>query len=100
MPCKGKRSQTAKKKCKSARTAFGKDTTQIINLESLEYHVLDDDSNEAVIYVDSNDDTISEEEVETSVEVVQHLYSVFVPPHLCLECLEESMREKHRKINR
>ena len=52
---------------------------QIISLDNLKYHVLNDDSDVAVIYVDSNDsdDATSEEEVEASVEAVQHLYLVF-----------------------
>jgi hypothetical protein len=83
--------------------AFGKDTIRIISPDSLEYHVLDDDSDPAVIYVDSNDsdDATSEEEVEASVEAVQCLYLVFQPPHLCLERLEENIGEKcHRTINK
>ena len=52
---------------------------QITSLDNLKYHVLNDDSDVAVIYVDSNDsdDATSEEEVEASVEAVQHLYLVF-----------------------
>jgi len=46
--------------------------------------------------VDSNDNT-SDKEVEDSVEAVQRLYSVFNPPEMCLECLEENMGEKHCK---
>jgi hypothetical protein len=79
MPHKGKRSQTAKKKHKGVHAAFGKDAAQITSSDNLEYHVLDDNSDLAVIYVDSNDldDATSEEEVEASVEVVQRLYLVF-----------------------
>jgi hypothetical protein len=96
MPRKGKQSQTAKKKCEGVHAAFRKDAAQITSPDSLEYHVLDDDSDPAIIYVDSNDldDATSEEEVEASVEAVQHLYSVFRPPHLCPECLEENTGEK------
>jgi hypothetical protein len=61
MPHKGKRSQTAKKKRNGVHTAFGKDTAQVTSPERSDYHVLDDDSDEAVIYVDSNDDTSDEE---------------------------------------
>ncbi len=96
MPRKGKRLQTAKKKCEGVHAAFGKDAARITSPDTLEYHVLDDNSDAAVIYVDSNDsdDVTSEEEVEASVEAVQHLYSVFRPPQLCLECLEENTQEK------
>jgi hypothetical protein len=94
MPRNGKRSQTAKKKCEGAHAAFGKDAAQITSPDTLEYHVLDDDSDAAVIYVDSTDDATSEEEVEASVEAVQHLYSVFIPSQLCLEHLEENTQEK------
>jgi len=78
--------------------AFGMDATWITSPESSDYNVLDDDSNVAVINVDSDDDKMSEEEVETSVDAVQHLYSVFLPPQLCLECLEDNAQEKHRKV--
>ena len=90
MPRKGKRSQTAKKKCEGVHTAFGKDAARITSPESSDYNVLDDDSDVAVINVDSDDDETSEEEVETSVDAVQRLYSVFLPPQLCLECLEDN----------
>jgi hypothetical protein len=52
---------------------------QITSLDNLKYHVLNDDSDVAIIYVDSNDsdDATSEEEVKASVEAVQHLYLVF-----------------------
>ena len=88
--------QTAKKKCEGVHAAFGKDAAQITSPDNLEYHVLDDDSDPAVIYMDSNDsdDATSEEEVEASMEVVQRLYSVFQPLHLCLECLEKNIGEK------
>ena len=69
MPHKEKWSQTAKKKCKGVHAAFGKDATEVISLERLDYYILDDDSDEAVIYVDSNDN-ISDEEVKDSVEAV------------------------------
>ena len=46
--------------------------------------------------MDSNDDT-SDEEVEDSVEAVQHLYSVFNPSEMHLECLKENTGEKHCK---
>jgi hypothetical protein len=38
--------------------------------------------------VDSNDDT-SDEEVQDSVEAVQHLYSVFNPPEMRLKRLDK-----------
>ena len=90
MPRKGKRSQTAKTKRKGAHAAFGTDAAQITSPESSDYHVLDDDSDVAVINVDSNDNSMSEEEVETSVDAVQRLYSVFLPPQSRLERLEDN----------
>ena len=69
MPHNRKQLQTAKKKCESVHTAFGKDATWVISPERSDYHVLDDDSDESVIYIDSNDN-ISDEEVEDSVEAV------------------------------
>jgi hypothetical protein len=104
MPRKGKRSQTAQKKREGTHAAFGTGAARVTSPERSNYHASDDDSDEAVIYVDSNDDTsntTSDEEVENSVEAVQRLYSVFNPPELYLERLEEHTREKRRKtINR
>ncbi len=73
MPRKGKQSQTAKKKCEGAHAAFGKGAAQVTSPERLDYHVSDDNSNDAVIYVDSSDDTshtTSDKEVENSVKAV------------------------------
>jgi len=59
---------------------------------------LDDKSDVSTIYIDSSDDGECNDKVETveaSVEALQHLYSVFLPPHLCLEA---KMRDKHHKI--
>ena len=98
MPQKGKRSQTAKTKHKGAHAAFRMDAAQITSLESSDYHVLDNDSDVAMINVDSNDDSTSEEEVETSVDAVQCLYSVFLPPQSHLERLEDNTQEKHHKV--
>jgi len=79
--------------------AFGKDAAWITSPDTLKYHVLDNDSDAAVIYVDSNDldDVTSEEEVKASIEAVQCLYSVFRPPQLCPEHLEENTQEKHHR---
>ena len=80
--------------------AFGKDATEVISLERLDYYILDDDSNEAVIYVDSNDNR-SDEEVEDSVEAVWCLYLVFNPLEMCLKHLKENIGDKCCKaINR
>jgi hypothetical protein len=81
----------AKKKREGAHAAFGKDAARFTSPDTLEYHVSDDE------YVDSNDDAESEEEVESSVEAVQRLYSVFGPPQLRPERLEENTREKRRR---
>ena len=48
-----------------------------------------------MIYVDSSDDRESDDKVETveaSVEALQRLYLVFLPPHLCLEA---KTQDKH-----
>ncbi len=98
MPQKCKQLRTAKKKHEGANAAFEMDAAWIISPESSDYHVLDDNSDVAVINVDSNDDSMSEEEVETSVDAVQCLYSVFLPPQLCLECIEDNTQEKRCKV--
>ena len=99
MPRNRKRSQTAKKKREGAHAAFGKDAARVTSTERSDYHILDDDSDESVIYVDSNDDT-SDEEVKDSVEAVQRLYSVFHPPEMRLERLENTGEKRRKATNR
>jgi hypothetical protein len=56
--------------------------------EGSDIYVLDDKSDASTIYIDSSDDSEHNDEVETveaSVEALQRLYSVFLPPHLRLE---------------
>lgn len=61
-------------------TAFVMHAMWITDLKSLDYYILDADSDKAMIYVDGSSDTTSEEDIETSMEAVQCLYSMFDPP--------------------
>jgi hypothetical protein len=80
--------------------AFGALPTHVPspNSEGSDIYILNNKSDSSVICVNSSDDRESDDEVETveaSVEALQHLYLVFLPPHLCLEA---KMRDKHRKL--
>jgi hypothetical protein len=66
--------------------------------EGSDIYILDNKSDSSVIYVDSSDDRESDDKVETveaSVEALQCLYSVFLPPHLRLEA---KTQDKCRKL--
>ena len=104
MPRRSKHSRTAQQQCKNTHAqAFGALPAHAPTLPSPEgsdIYVLDSESEASTIYVDSSDDKESDDEVETvegSVEALQHLYSVFLPPHLRLEA---KTRDKHGKISR
>jgi hypothetical protein len=65
------------------------------DLEGSDIYILDNKSDSLAIYVDSSDDRESDDEVETveaSVEALQCLYSVFLPPHLRLEAKTQDKR--------
>ncbi len=51
-------------------------------------YVLDNKSDVSIIYIDSSNDGECNDKVETveaSMEALQHLCLVFLPPYLCLE---------------
>ena len=63
-------------------------------------YVLDSESEASAIYINSSNNKESDNKVETiegSVEALQRLYSVFLPPHLRLEA---KTRDKCGKISR
>ena len=89
MPCKSKRSKTAQQQRQNMHArAFGALPTRARSPDGSDIYVLNDESDPSVIYVDSSEDPESDDEVgtvEASVEALQHLYSVFLPPNLRLE---------------
>ena len=101
MPCKSKRSRTAQQQRQNMQArAFGALPTRAPSPDSegSDIYILDNKSDSSAIYVDSSDDRESDDEVETveaSVEALQRLYSVFLPPHLRLEA---KTRDKRRKL--
>jgi hypothetical protein len=99
MPRRAKRSRTAQQQRQSTRAgAFGTLSTRAPSPNGSDIDVLDDKSDASTIYIDSSDDGERDDEVETveaSVEALQRLYSVFLPPHLRLEA---NTRDKRRKI--
>ncbi len=101
MPCRSKRSRTAQQQCENTHAqAFGALPVHAPSPEGSDIYVLDSESEASTIYVNSSDDKESDNEVETveaSMEALQCLYSVFLPPHLRLEA---KTRDKHGKITR
>jgi hypothetical protein len=104
MPRPSKKSKTAKLKRQSARTAFGKHSRRAPSPESSDYCVSDNRSDDSIMCLGSTInrqeiDSESKEEgqdVEASVEGVQLLYSVFLPPHLRRGGKMQVMRLKTR----
>jgi hypothetical protein len=101
MPRKSKRSRTAQQQRENTHArAFGALPARAPSPKGSDIYVLDGESEASTIYVDSSDDRESDDEVgtvEASVEALQCLYSVFLPPHLRLEA---KTREKRGKTTR
>jgi len=95
MPISSKRLRTAKNKCNNVHTAFGKHATSAPSLGNSNYCVSDNNSDTSIISVQSSEDEHKESDIESSVEVLQHFYSIFLPPPLCLEGKTQG---KHRKV--
>jgi hypothetical protein len=99
MLCKSKHSRTAQQQCQSTCAgAFGTLPMSMPSPEGSDIYVLDNKLEASTIYINSSDDSKHNNEVEmveASVEALQHLYSVFLPPHLHLEA---NMQDKHCKI--
>ena len=96
MPRKSKRSKTAQQQRQNTHArAFGALPTRAQSPDGSDIYVLNDESDPSVIYVDSSEDPESDDEVgtvEASVEALQHLYSVFLPPNLHLEAKTRGKR--------
>jgi hypothetical protein len=88
MPLTSKRLKAAKCICQNAPNGFAKPTPYTDSPEGLEYLVSDNNSD------DLGKDAESSDEMEIQrVKALQHLYSMFLPPHLCLK---EEKQEKHQ----
>jgi hypothetical protein len=94
MPISSKRSRSAKSKRNNARAAFGKRATRAPSPGDSDYGVPDNNSDASIISVRSSDDEHDESDIESSVEVLQHFYSVFLPPPSCLEGRTQGKRRK------
>jgi len=98
MPLRSKKSRAAKHTCQNARAAFAAPALRTASPEGSEYV----DSDDSVI-VESNDELDKHMKggngVKSSVEAIQQLYSVFLPPHLRLEDKgrEKCQRTENRK---
>jgi hypothetical protein len=88
MPLTSKRSKAAKHICLNTPNGFAKPTPHIASPEGSEYLVSDNNSDNLGKDVESSD----ESEIQ-GVEALQCLYSMFLPPHLCLK---EKKQEKHQ----
>ena len=86
MPLTSKKSRVAKDLRQNAPTAFSKPTRRMSKTEGSEYSVSNHGTD-----VESSDESVTH-----AVEALQRVYSVFLPPHLCVE---EKGQEKCRKIN-
>jgi hypothetical protein len=85
MPISSKRSRTAKNKCDNVRAAFGKRATSAPSPGNSDYCDSDNNSDTSIISVRSSKDEHEGSDIESSVEVLQHFYSIFLPPPLHLE---------------
>jgi hypothetical protein len=122
MPLGSKRSRNTKERCQNVPVTFGKqaqrmrsglatsvhpnapatsaeDLPRMPSPEGSDYHVSHNSSDALVISVDNSGESEEESDIEMSVELLQHLYSVFLPPHLRLKekAQEEFRRTKNRK---
>jgi hypothetical protein len=97
MPRAHKRSRNAKQKRERASTAFGKHAMLEPSPEhsGSKYHASDSDLDASIRVIGCSDERESDDKVEASAEALQHLYTVFLPPHLCLEA---KTGEKHCKV--
>ncbi len=100
MPLGSKQSRTAKQRRHGAHKLFTRHATSPQGEESSgsEYCITNDSSDASEIDVEHNNDIEGDEEAATSVEALQHLYAVFLPPHLHLKAVAKT-REKRRKIS-
>jgi len=98
MPLRSKKSRAAKHTRRNACAAFAAPVPRTASPEGSEYV----DSDNSVIDVESDDEldkrTQGGNGVNSSVEAIQQLYLVFLPPHLRLE--EKGQEKRQRTENR
>jgi len=61
-----------------------------------EYCITNDSSDASEIDVGSSNNQEGDEEVATSMEALQCLYAVFLPPHLHLEAVAKTHEKRHK----
>ena len=89
MPLKSKHLRSAKQKWQNTHAGFTKHISSPSSPEGSVYCVSDNSSDTFMISEEESNDN---EEVEASVEALQHLYAVFLPPYLHLEaCSPEKL---------
>ena len=93
MPLASKRSRAAKNARRNAHTVFATPAPHTPSPDGSEYL----GSNNSVIDPESGDES-NTQAVKSSVEAIQQLYSVFLPPQLRLEV--KGQGERGRKANR
>jgi len=97
MPLQSKRSRSAKHKWQNAHAGFTKGVSSPPSPKgsvTSVYCVSDDSSDTSMISEEGSDDGEQGYGVGASVEALQHLYAMFLPPHLRLEAHPpEKLRE-------
>jgi hypothetical protein len=93
-----KRSRPAEDTHPNTPASSGEDIPSTPSPEGSDHHVSDNNSDASVISVDNSDESEEENDIGMSVELLQRLYAVFLPPHLRPK---QNMREECRKtVNR
>ncbi|KAH9959355.1 hypothetical protein BC827DRAFT_1156355 [Russula dissimulans] len=95
MPLQSKSSRSAKNRWQNPHAASTRHATSPPSPEGSVYSVSDNSSDISITSKEGSDNSGQETDVDASVEALQCLYAVFLPPHLCLEA---HSREKHQKI--
>jgi hypothetical protein len=97
MPVAGKQSRCAKDKHERASTAFRKHAMKNPSPEhsGSEYHTSGNDTDVSIRVIGCSNERESNNKVEASMEALQHLYAVFLPPQLCPQA---KTREKCCKV--
>ena len=99
MPLQSKRLRAAKWACQHAQAGFA---AHAASPEGSVYLISGDGSNRSAMDLESVDghsesDILGGNDVKTSVETLQCLYSTVLPPHLCLE---ENRHTKCQKMDK
>jgi hypothetical protein len=97
MPAGSKKSRDAKAKQGEGCTTFTNHAVRPLSVNASNYNPLDNLGDESLSDVDSSNSNKGENQAQTSVIALQHLYSVFLPHHLQLK-EDAPSRDKQQKI--